>query len=480
MGAITEVKVPDIGDFKDVPIIEVLVKPGDTVKPEDPLISLESDKATMEVPSPAGGVVKAVSVNIGDKVSEGSLILMLEAEGAAQAAAPPPKVSPPPAPTTAPGGVAEVKVPDIGDFKDIPIIEVLVKPGDTVRAEQPLITLESDKATMEVPSPIGGIVQEVKAKLGDKVSEGSVILTLSTGVAAPSPAAAAPAPAAPAAAAPPAAPAAAYAPAASSAEGKAAEAAPAGTMAAGSKGAEGVPPVAMLKPGSAAAKAKPQPKAAEQLVMKLMKESPRDARAAPPLKLDRSIDPPRVAPDVSKGYEALRGGDLASARKFYEAAVAADSVSLDGHLGLATVAARSGDRPTATRHYRRALELDPRNSSAVAGLASLADFSRPDTLEAQLRADLTRYPQSAALQYTLGNLYAAQSRWNEAQAAYFEAYRLDPENADIAYNLAVSLDHLGQSRLAADFYQRALAASGQQGTQFDKGQVTRRLSELKP
>jgi tetratricopeptide (TPR) repeat protein len=238
--------------------------------------------------------------------------------------------------------------------------------------------------------------------------------------------------------------------------------------------------VATLKPGSVAAKAKPQPKAAEQLVMKLLKESPRDARAAPPLKLDRTIDPPRVAPDVSKGYEALRRGDLAGARKSYEAAVAADASSLDGHLGLATVAARSGDRAAATRHYRRALELDPRNASAVAGLASLADFSRPDTLEAQLRADLTRYPQSAALQFTLGNLYAAQSLWNEAQAAFFEAYRLDPENADIAYNLAVSLDHLGQSRLAADFYQRALAASGQQGAQFDKGQVTRRLSELKP
>ncbi len=202
MGAITEVKVPDIGDFKDIPIIEVLVKPGDTVKPEDPLISLESDKATMEVPSPAGGVVKAVSVNIGDKVSEGSLILMLEAEGAAQAGAPPPKVSPPPAPTHAAGGVAEVKVPDIGDFKDIPIIEVLVKPGDTVKAEQPLITLESDKATMDVPSPIGGIVQEVKAKLGDRVSEGTVILILSTGVTEPSPAGPVPAAATTATAAP--------------------------------------------------------------------------------------------------------------------------------------------------------------------------------------------------------------------------------------------------------------------------------------
>jgi pyruvate dehydrogenase E2 component (dihydrolipoamide acetyltransferase) len=211
MGAVTEVKVPDIGDFKEVPIIEVLVKPGDTVKPEDPLITLESDKATMEVPSPSGGVVKHVAVNIGDKVGEGSLILTLEAEGGEPVAAvAAPRISPPPAPTHAPGGVAEVRVPDIGDFKDIPIIEVLVKPGDAVKAEQPLITLESDKATMDVPSPIGGIVQEVKAKLGDKVSEGTVILTLSTGVAEPSPAGAArgaatSAPAAPAAAAPPAA-----------------------------------------------------------------------------------------------------------------------------------------------------------------------------------------------------------------------------------------------------------------------------------
>ncbi|MBL8540871.1 MAG: branched-chain alpha-keto acid dehydrogenase subunit E2, partial [Betaproteobacteria bacterium] len=185
MAATTEVKVPDIGDFKDVPIIEVMVKPGDTIKPEDPLVTLESDKATMEVPSPAGGVVKEVKVAVGDKVSEGSLILTLEAAGAAESAAKSPKVSAPPAPTSAPGGVAEVKVPDIGDFKDVPVIEIFVKPGDSVKAEQALITLESDKATMDVPSPIGGIVQEVKVKLGDKVSEGSVILSLSTGVGAP-------------------------------------------------------------------------------------------------------------------------------------------------------------------------------------------------------------------------------------------------------------------------------------------------------
>ena len=258
------------------------------------------------------------------------------------------------------------------------------------------------------------------------------------------------------------------------AEGKAAEAS------AGDSKADGVPPVSTLKPGEVGPKSKPQPKAAEQLVMSLLKDSPRAAKAAPPLKLARTIEPPRIAPEVSRGYEALRSGDLDNARKSYQAAAAKDATSLDAQLGLATVAARTGDRATATRHYRRALELDPKNASAVAGLAALADFSRPDSLEAQLRADLTRYPQSAALQYTLGNLYAAQGRWNEAQAAYFEAYRLDPEAADVAYNLAVSLDHLGQNRLAADFYQRALTASGQQSVQFDKGQVSRRLAELKP
>src|SRR5438105_363926 len=200
----TEVKVPDIGDFKDVPVIEVMVKPGDVVEPEDALVTLESDKATMDVPAPAAGTVKALKVKVGDKVSEGSVILLLEAAGGARAAAPTaaPKtsVSPPPAATSAPAGIAEVKVPDIGDFKDVPVIEVFVKAGDTVKAEDPLVTLESDKATMDVPAPLGGTVQSVNVKVGDKVSEGTVVLTLSTGsavVAAPPTVAA---PAAPAAA----------------------------------------------------------------------------------------------------------------------------------------------------------------------------------------------------------------------------------------------------------------------------------------
>ena len=203
-----EVKVPDIGDFKDVPVIEVFVKPGDRVKPDDSLVTLESDKATMDVPSPSAGVVKDLKLKVGDKVSEGGVILTLETDGAAaapqQASAKPssqsPSSSPSPAQSPAPGGAPpqptgatpspqhaaasgrasaqEVKVPDIGDFKDVPVIEVFVKPGDTVKADDPLVTLESDKATMDVPSPTAGVIKDLKLKVGDKVSEGTVILTL--------------------------------------------------------------------------------------------------------------------------------------------------------------------------------------------------------------------------------------------------------------------------------------------------------------
>ena len=185
MGETRQVLVPDIGDFKDVPIIEIQVKPGDRIAAEAPLITLESDKASMEVPSPSAGVVKNIAVKLGDLVSQGAPILTLELDGAGVAAeAAKPAVTAPPAPISAPTGVAEVRVPDIGDFKDVPIIEVMVKVGDTVKPEQPLVTLESDKASMEVPSPLGGVVHDLKAKIGDRVSEGSVILTLLTDAAA--------------------------------------------------------------------------------------------------------------------------------------------------------------------------------------------------------------------------------------------------------------------------------------------------------
>ena len=191
-----DIRVPDIGDFKDVPVIEVFVKVGDTVKAEDPLVSLESDKATMDVPAPQGGVVKAIAVKVGDKVSEGSVIMLFDGMGGAPVEPAKPNISAPPAPVSAPAGRAEVRVPDIGDFKDVPVIEIFVKVGDTVKAEDPLVSLESDKATMDVPAPLGGVVQELRVQVGDKVSEGSVILALATGDAptAAAPSAAAPAP----------------------------------------------------------------------------------------------------------------------------------------------------------------------------------------------------------------------------------------------------------------------------------------------
>ena len=184
-----QVVVPDIGDFKEVEVIEVLVKPGDAVTKEQSLITLESDKATMEIPSPAAGVVKELKVKTGDKVSQGSPILLLDAQDEAKKATPkaePPKKEEAPrapaaaAPAPAPGGarVQNVAVPDIGDFKEVEVIEVLVKPGDKVAKEQSLVTLESDKATMEIPSPVAGVVKEMKIKSGDKVSQGSPILVL--------------------------------------------------------------------------------------------------------------------------------------------------------------------------------------------------------------------------------------------------------------------------------------------------------------
>jgi pyruvate dehydrogenase E2 component (dihydrolipoamide acetyltransferase) len=207
--ALVEVRVPDIGDFKDVAVIELLVKAGDTVKAEQSLITVESDKASMEIPSSAAGVVKEMKVALGDKVNEGSLVLLLD--GAAQgsvAAAPASAAAPSPSPAaaapaasapTSAGGLAELLVPDIGDFKDVAVIEVFIKPGDSVKVEQSLITVESDKASMEIPASQAGVVKEVKVKLGDKVSQGSLVAVIEAAAGA----GAAVAPAAPAAQATP-------------------------------------------------------------------------------------------------------------------------------------------------------------------------------------------------------------------------------------------------------------------------------------
>jgi dihydrolipoamide dehydrogenase len=185
-----EIRIPDIGDFTDVPVIEVHVSPGSVVAVEDPLVTLESDKATMDVPSPVAGTIDEVRIAVGDRVSQGDVVATLE--GAEQPGTPPKErvhesahpEAPGPAGYGSPAGVyerLEVRVPDIGDFTDVPVIEVHVAPGDTIAAEDPLITLESDKATMDVPAPTGGTVTGVRVNVGDQVSEGHVIAELQTG-----------------------------------------------------------------------------------------------------------------------------------------------------------------------------------------------------------------------------------------------------------------------------------------------------------
>ncbi|WAT14626.1 dihydrolipoyllysine-residue acetyltransferase [Xanthomonas fragariae] len=194
MAEIKEALVPDIGDYSDVPVIEVLVSVGDTVSKDQSLVTLESDKATMEVPSSVSGVVKEIKVKVGDSLSQGALVALIEVAdaGADSASAPAPAPAPaapakaaaapapaakaePAAAASSEGGLVQALVPDIGDYTDIPVIEVLVAVGDTVAKDQSLVTLESDKATMEVPSSVAGVVKELRVKVGDTLSQGNVV-----------------------------------------------------------------------------------------------------------------------------------------------------------------------------------------------------------------------------------------------------------------------------------------------------------------
>jgi pyruvate dehydrogenase E2 component (dihydrolipoamide acetyltransferase) len=199
--ALVEVKVPDIGDFDEVAVIELLVKVGDTVKAEQSLITVESDKASMEIPSSTAGVVKELRVKLGDKVKQGSVVLMVEASGDVASPSSAPAAAAAPAATfavtapvtvsaaasTAVSGPVQVHVPDIGDFKDVAVIEIFFKPGDVIKMEQSLITVESDKAAMEIPSSAAGVLKELKVKIGDKINIGDLLAILEGSVAAVAP-----------------------------------------------------------------------------------------------------------------------------------------------------------------------------------------------------------------------------------------------------------------------------------------------------
>ena len=228
-----------------------------------------------------------------------------------------------------------------------------------------------------------------------------------------------------------------------------------------------------------------------ELLAQSLKQSPASREAPVRLRLSQSIDSPKVSPELSAAYSALTRGDYAQAKKLYAQLVGVTPLSLDAQLGLAAASARSGDNALAARHYRRVLELDPRNSMAIAGLLAVSESAgvgagagggtkseTPGQLEAELKALIYKDPNAASLQFSLGNLYASQRRWTEAQQAFFEAYRLDADNADYLYNLAVSLDQLNQSRLALDYYQKSLAQALKAGAQFDRSVVQRRIAEL--
>ena len=192
--ATIDIAVPDIGDFDEVTVIELLVKPGDTIAADQSLLTVESDKASMEIPSSAAGVVKEVKVKLGDKVKQGSIVLSLEAadSGSVQvtkmpvdeeirAPKAPESIASKAAPVVAAGaasGLVNIQVPDIGDFKDVTVIEVLVKVGDNIKVEQSLVTVESDKASMEIPSSAAGVLKDLKVKLGDKINIGDLLAVL--------------------------------------------------------------------------------------------------------------------------------------------------------------------------------------------------------------------------------------------------------------------------------------------------------------
>jgi tetratricopeptide (TPR) repeat protein len=180
-------------------------------------------------------------------------------------------------------------------------------------------------------------------------------------------------------------------------------------------------------------------------------------------------------PLLNRAYAAYRNGKLDEARQLYLDMLGKDGQNSDALLGLAVIAQQRGEDRIAAQYYLRVLNLDPRNAVANAGMSAL---SNNDNYESRLKTLLHEQGNSAALHFALGNLYAEQSRWGEAQQAYFNAYTLDTKNADLAFNLAVSLDHLGQGKLAAQHYQRALQLDQSHSANFNHAKISQRIDEL--
>ncbi|MDP2804751.1 MAG: tetratricopeptide repeat protein [Gallionellaceae bacterium] len=195
------------------------------------------------------------------------------------------------------------------------------------------------------------------------------------------------------------------------------------------------------------------------------------------LEIERKQEVSSIDQTLASAYQAYQSGDYANAWQRYRAALALNPKNRDALLGLAAISQQQGQDDSALYYYRQVLALDPRDPVAQAGLAS---FGTADSAskESRLKQLITQQPDSAALQFSLGNQYVTQSRWSDAQQAYFNALAIEPSNALFAYNLAISLDHLGQRKVAARYYQQALQFDAAGNAGFDHTQAQRRLNEL--
>ena len=196
-----------------------------------------------------------------------------------------------------------------------------------------------------------------------------------------------------------------------------------------------------------------------------------------------SVKPPEtrsafVAPSLMQAWDALQQGRLDQAESLYQTVIQTDPQNVDALLGLATIANRRGSNDQAVRQYERVLELDPRNAAAQAGLISIIGQADPQLSESRLKELISREP-SGFLYFALGNVYAKQGQWAQAQQAYFQAYQLQPDNADYAYNLAVGLEHIGQTKIALTYYRKAVdLSSGKGHASFDASRVQERIGQL--
>lgn len=249
-------------------------------------------------------------------------------------------------------------------------------------------------------------------------------------------------------------------------------------------------PAAMpvAQPAHAVAETPPKEISVPEVVASKPASARRPVRAARPAarmpsQQERSIAPPHIEqhqaesidPLLNSAYLAYREGKFDQAQQFYRDALGLDERNSDALLGLAVIAQRRGAASTAAHYYAKVLELNPRDPVANAGMSAL---TTDDNRESRLRTLLNEQQDSSSLHFALGNHYAAQERWGEAQLAYFNAYKLEPENAGLAFNLAVSLEHLGQKKLAAQYYQSALQLDPSHSAGFDHAQISQRIEEL--